>query len=48
MARGSFGAVRLAAARPFECAVYENPTTVEDFDLHFDEQFESHLLGNGL
>ena len=48
MARGSFGAVRLAAARPFECAAYENPTTIEDFDLHFDEQLESHLLWNKL
>jgi len=22
--------------------------TIEDFDLHFDEHFQSHLLGNGL
>jgi len=35
------------AMGPFESAVDLNLTTIEDFDLHFDEHFEFHLFGNG-
>jgi len=33
----------------FKGSIEKRPVmTIEDFDLHFDEHFESHLFGNGL
>jgi len=32
----------------FETSHLKRDLTIEDFDLHFDENFESHLLGIGL
>ena len=40
--------IRIEILDEFEFAVAKNPPTIREFDLHFDEHFESHLLGNGL